>query len=81
MTVQQKEKDAREKIKDLREWFDTAGLPAGPVKLCPGVTVVDVKRFVETSLSRLESMELRSKTMQMAYVHLTDFKNVLLSNG
>jgi hypothetical protein len=77
MTAEENRREASEKIKALQEWFASAELPAGPVKLCPGVVIVDVNKFVETSLARLESMELRGKTLQMSYTHLTDFKKII----
>lgn len=73
----EREREARQKIKDLREWFETEIMPAGPVKVNASTNVVDVKLFISSNLSRMESMELRSKTLQAAYLHLTEFKIVV----
>jgi len=33
-------------LRQLLEYYDTAQLPAGPVRLGPGEVITDVKRFV-----------------------------------
>lgn len=77
MTSQEKEKELRGKVETLRQWFGSAELPAGPVQLCPGVKIIDVNKFVESSLARLESSNFYSLTLRMAYIHLIDFKNII----
>lgn len=51
--LEKKELEEKEKkeLNELKRFFEGANLPTEPVQIAPGQTVIDIKTFIETSLT------------------------------
>lgn len=72
------EQETKQKIEELIDWveaLDISCIPL-PVELERGVTVLDLKTFIQANLARLKNGKFNSRSTEASYSLLNQLKNI-----
>lgn len=64
-------------IKEIIDYYKTAKLPKGVLKLNKYETIMDVSLFVKSHISIIESADMRNKSKQPYFDRLLELKKIL----